>query len=63
MSFRCGGFPLRLLSLVSAALLTLVSGVSMAQIKDAMDVIGYNKDDLHQLERWESKRTTGYFGK
>jgi acetyl esterase/lipase len=29
--FRCGGFALRLLSLVSAALLTVVSGASIAQ--------------------------------
>jgi hypothetical protein len=37
--------------------------VSLDQIKDAMTQLGYDKRDLHQLDRWESKRTTGRFGK
>jgi len=39
------------------------AGVSLAQIKEAMAAIGYSKDALHQLDRWESKRTTGRFGR
>lgn len=39
------------------------AGVSLEQIKTAMAGIGYGKDALHQLDRWESKRTTGRFGK
>ncbi|GAA4710832.1 hypothetical protein Prum_091480 [Phytohabitans rumicis] len=39
------------------------SGVALAQIKEAMYQIGYNKHALHQLDRWESKRTTGRFGR
>jgi hypothetical protein len=39
------------------------AGVSLEQIKTAMAGIGYTKDNLHQLDRWESKRTTGRFGK
>jgi hypothetical protein len=38
-------------------------GLSMDRIKDAMASIGYHRDDLHQLDRWESKRTTGKFGR
>ena len=34
----------------------------LAQVKEAMTSIGYGKDALHQLDRWESKRTTGKFG-
>lgn len=39
------------------------AGVSLEQIKDAMAGIGYEKEALHQLDRWESKRTTGSFGR
>jgi hypothetical protein len=39
------------------------AGISLARVKEAMAEIGYDKDDLHQLERWESKRTTGHFGR
>jgi len=39
------------------------AGVPLAQIKEAMASIGYEKDALHELDRWESKRTTGKFGK
>lgn len=38
-------------------------GVSIDRIKDAMAAIGYSKNALHQLDRWESKRTTGRFGR
>lgn len=38
-------------------------GLSLAQAKQAMESIGYSKRALHQLERWESKRTTGRFGR
>lgn len=38
-------------------------GVTIHQVKDAMAAIGYGKDALHQLDRWESKRTTGRFGR
>jgi hypothetical protein len=39
------------------------AGMTVAQVKDAMASIGYSKDALHQLDRWESKRTTGKFGR
>lgn len=39
------------------------AGVGLARIKDAMAAIGYDKHALHQLGRWESKRTTGRFGR
>lgn len=38
------------------------SGVGIGQVVEAMRAIGYHRDALHQLERWESKRTTGRFG-
>lgn len=38
------------------------AGLRLPRIKEAMASIGYDKDDLHQLDRWESKRTTGKFG-
>lgn len=37
-------------------------GLNMDHVKVAMKSIGYDKDALSQLERWESKRTTGKFG-
>ena len=39
------------------------AGVSVARVKEAMAAIGYGSDALHQLDRWESKRTTGRFGR
>jgi hypothetical protein len=39
-----------------------VSGVPISRVVESMRSIGYHRDDLHQLERWESKRTTGRFG-
>lgn len=39
------------------------AGLSLAQVKGAMESIGYGKTALHQLDRWESKRTTGKFGR
>lgn len=39
------------------------AGLSMEVIKDTMRAIGYGPGALHQLDRWESKRTTGFFGK
>jgi hypothetical protein len=42
---------------LSAAYLT------MDQIKEAMRAVGYSRDALHQLDRWETKRTTGRFGR
>jgi hypothetical protein len=38
------------------------AGLPLARIKEAMVSIGYGKQALHQLDRWESKRTTGKFG-
>ncbi len=38
-------------------------GLEVSQVKEAMRSIGYSKDDLHQLDRWESKRVTGRFGR
>jgi hypothetical protein len=37
-------------------------GLPLAQAKEAMASIGYDNRALHQLDRWESKRTTGKFG-
>jgi hypothetical protein len=39
------------------------SGVGLVRIKEAMAAIGYGKHALHELDRWESKRTTGRFGR
>ena len=39
------------------------AGLSLDRVKEAMAAIGYSKDALHELDRWESKRTTGKFGK
>ncbi len=39
------------------------AGLTLAQVKEAMRSIGYHRDDLHQLDRWEAKRTTGRFGR
>jgi hypothetical protein len=39
------------------------AGLSLARVKEAMASIGYSKGALHQLDRWESKRTTGKFGR
>lgn len=36
--------------------------LTIAQIKQAMADIGYDRKTLHMLDRWESKRTTGKFG-
>lgn len=38
-------------------------GLPIDRIKEAMKSIGYGKHALHELERWESKRTTGRFGR
>ncbi|WP_091416101.1 hypothetical protein [Friedmanniella luteola] len=39
------------------------TGVSLAQIQQAMASVGYDESDLHQLARWDSKRRTGRFGR
>jgi hypothetical protein len=39
------------------------AGLSWERVKEAMTSIGYSKHALHQLDRWESKRTTGKFGR
>lgn len=39
------------------------AGLPLARVKEAMGSIGYGKQALHQLNRWESKRTTGKFGR
>ena len=39
------------------------AGLPFVQVKEATASIGYHGDTLHQLERWESKRTTGKFGR
>lgn len=39
------------------------AGLSLARIKAAMESVGYSKQALHELDRWESKRTTGKFGR
>ena len=37
--------------------------LSLARIKQAMSAVGHSREELHQLDRWESKRTTGKFGR
>jgi len=37
--------------------------LSLARIKEAMSAVGHTRNALHQLDRWESKRTTGKFGR
>jgi hypothetical protein len=39
------------------------AGLSLTRVKEAMESIGYGPSALHQLDRWESKRTTGKFGR
>ncbi len=39
------------------------AGLTVEQVKDAMRSIGYGEQALHMLDRWESKRTTGKFGR
>ena len=39
------------------------TNLTLAQIKDAMRSIGYDHHALDMLDRWESKRTTGNFGR
>jgi hypothetical protein len=38
-------------------------GVPIERVKQAMASIGYERAALHELDRWESKRTTGKFGR
>ena len=37
--------------------------LTLHRIKEAMASVGYGREALHQLDRWESKRTTGRFGR
>ncbi|MBB1195747.1 hypothetical protein [Curtobacterium flaccumfaciens] len=37
--------------------------LSLARIKEAMSAVRHTRNALHQLDRWESKRTTGKFGR
>ena len=37
--------------------------VELVRVKEAMAAIGYGRHALHELDRWESKRTTGRFGR
>ena len=39
------------------------AGLGIDQVIEAMRAIGYEKDSLRMLARWESKRTTGKFGR
>jgi hypothetical protein len=41
----------------------LEAGLTIAQVEEAMASIGYGRHALHELDRWESKRTTGRFGR
>lgn len=38
-------------------------GVAFERVRDAMGSLGYDKDDRHELDRWESMWTTGTFGR
>ena len=37
--------------------------LTMPRVQSAMESIGYSRSALHQLDRWESKRTTGKLGR
>lgn len=37
--------------------------LSFGRIKEAVSAVGHSRNALHQLDRWESKRTTGKFGR
>lgn len=37
--------------------------LTVERIKLAMAAVGYDRSSLHQLDRWESKRTTLRFGR
>lgn len=37
--------------------------LTVAQIREAMEQIGYSPRSTHQLQRWENKRLTGKFGR
>jgi len=39
------------------------AGLSLMRIKEAMASVGYDRHTLHELDRWESKRMTGRFGR
>ncbi|HEY7859113.1 MAG TPA: hypothetical protein VIC82_11505 [Candidatus Nanopelagicales bacterium] len=39
------------------------SGLTIAQVKEAMKSIGHSQDAIHQRDQWASKPTTGTFGK
>jgi hypothetical protein len=39
------------------------AGLSLVRVQEAMASIGYSDAALHQLDRWESRRTTGRFGR
>ncbi len=39
------------------------AGLAIERVKEAMASVGYGAHALHQLDRWESKRTTGRFGR
>lgn len=39
------------------------SMLGLSRVKAAMAQIGYRADNLHMLDRWYSKATTGKFGR
>ena len=39
------------------------AGLPIDEVKESMASIGYDKRAMRQLDRWESKRTTGKFGR
>ncbi len=44
-------------------ILELESQIGLSRVKDAMASVGYDRSDLHMLDRWYSKATTGKFGR
>lgn len=38
------------------------AALTIDEIKSAMASVGYSPRALHQLNRWEAKRTSGQFG-
>lgn len=39
------------------------AALTLEVMKPALAAVGYGRHALHQLERWESKRQTGVFGR
>lgn len=50
-------------ALMPELILELDREIGLSRVKAAMAQIGYRADNLHMLDRWYSKATTGKFGR